>query len=188
MPPLRKKRGRTSLTFSRALMDRASDMEIANENSFEVLHTRIGAPAVSTLTDPAAFDVGLRLGVWCGPSACQILQSLTFISLIGLVIYSAEHAAGQREHKISKIDLAAPGLGHPYTIMNSNSKVSLIPWDGESATHRRWLYNQRVQCNWDHEKVEEEWRQQQIRGEKCMYWIVSSTNHFCSSTTKGNTC
>ncbi|KAJ5392308.1 hypothetical protein N7509_007798 [Penicillium cosmopolitanum] len=56
--------------------------------------------------------------------------------------------------------------------MGSNLKISLIPWDAESVTHRRWLYDQRIQCNWDHEKVEEEWRQQQIRGEKCMYWIV----------------
>jgi hypothetical protein len=74
-------------------------------------------------------------------------------------------------------DLSAPGTGLVDEVMGSNLKISLIPWDAESVTHRRWLYDQRIQCNWDHEKVEEEWRQQQIRGEKCMYWIVSSTNY-----------
>jgi hypothetical protein len=31
-----------------------------------------------------------------------------------------------------------------------------------------------VLCNWDWEKVEGEWKEKQITGEKCMYWIVSS--------------
>jgi hypothetical protein len=74
------------------------------------------------------------------------------------------------------IEFAAPGLRYPNTVMSSKVKVLLFPWDAESAIHRRSLYNQRVQCNWDHEKVEKEWREQQIKGEKCMYWIVSPTD------------
>ncbi|KAJ5201749.1 uncharacterized protein N7498_006412 [Penicillium cinerascens] len=60
--------------------------------------------------------------------------------------------------------------------MTSKSKVSLFPWDAKSKTHRRWLYEQRVQCNWDSDKVEGEWREKQIQGEKCMYWIVRQSN------------
>lgn len=58
--------------------------------------------------------------------------------------------------------------------MASRSTVSLFPWDAKCATHRAWLYKQRVECNWDHEKVEKEWREEQIKGTKCMYWIVST--------------
>ncbi|KAJ5634979.1 uncharacterized protein N7484_008292 [Penicillium longicatenatum] len=56
--------------------------------------------------------------------------------------------------------------------MASKSIISLFPWDAKCATHRAWLYKQRVECNWDYEKVEKEWREEQIKGTKCMYWIV----------------
>ncbi|PLN76125.1 hypothetical protein BDW42DRAFT_26847 [Aspergillus taichungensis] len=56
--------------------------------------------------------------------------------------------------------------------MSLKSKISLIPWDGDSAAHRQSLTKQRVECSWDHEKVEEVWREQQLKGEKCIYWIV----------------
>lgn len=49
----------------------------------------------------------------------------------------------------------------------------MIPWDPLSESHREWLYKERVECAWDMEKVEEVWRDAQIKGEKCIYWIVS---------------
>ncbi|KAJ5128583.1 hypothetical protein N7448_002300 [Penicillium atrosanguineum] len=60
--------------------------------------------------------------------------------------------------------------------MASKTNVALIPWDAKSEAHRRWLYKQRVLCNWDWEKVEGEWKEKQIKGEKCMYWIVRQFN------------
>ncbi|KAJ5610733.1 hypothetical protein N7510_007452 [Penicillium lagena] len=60
--------------------------------------------------------------------------------------------------------------------MSSKPKISFFPWDATSVAHRRRLYKQRVQCNWYYEKVEEEWREQQIKGEKCMYWIVRQSD------------
>ncbi|KAJ5681661.1 uncharacterized protein N7477_001601 [Penicillium maclennaniae] len=60
--------------------------------------------------------------------------------------------------------------------MASETKLALIPWDAKSETHRRWLYKQRVLCNWDWEKVEGEWKEKQIKGEKCMYWIVRQSH------------
>ncbi|KAJ5218188.1 uncharacterized protein N7498_000287 [Penicillium cinerascens] len=56
--------------------------------------------------------------------------------------------------------------------MISKSEVTLIPWDPLSESHREWLYKQRVECSWDMDKVEEIWRDAQIKGEKCIYWIV----------------
>lgn len=61
--------------------------------------------------------------------------------------------------------------------MTSKTQVVLFPWDAKSETHRRWLHKQRVLCNWDWEKVEGEWKEKQITGEKCMYWIVSSFSY-----------
>ena len=58
--------------------------------------------------------------------------------------------------------------------MSLQSRISLIPWDANSPAHRQSLTKQRVECSWDHEKVEEVWRKQQLKGEKCIYWIVSS--------------
>jgi hypothetical protein len=57
--------------------------------------------------------------------------------------------------------------------MKLGSKVTLIPWDGDSEAHREWLVRQRVECTWDHEKVQTKWRNQQRNGEKCIFWIVS---------------
>ncbi|GKZ29561.1 hypothetical protein AbraIFM66950_005399 [Aspergillus brasiliensis] len=56
--------------------------------------------------------------------------------------------------------------------MSSTSEVALIPWDPLSESHRLLLFKQRVECSWDMEKVEEIWRNEQIRGDKCIYWIV----------------
>ncbi|KAJ5407923.1 hypothetical protein N7509_001806 [Penicillium cosmopolitanum] len=56
--------------------------------------------------------------------------------------------------------------------MSTKSRVTLYPWDPESSAHRHWLYKQRVECTWDQEKVETKWREQQIKGEKCLYWII----------------
>ena len=74
--------------------------------------------------------------------------------------------------------------------MRLKPKVSLFPWDAKSAIHRRQLYEQRVECNWDREKVEKEWREQQARGEKCMYWIVSlvKLSNFLCLCDKGVNC
>ncbi|KAJ5130545.1 uncharacterized protein N7515_006584 [Penicillium bovifimosum] len=55
--------------------------------------------------------------------------------------------------------------------MSVNTKVVLFPWDPESDIHRKRLVEQRVECSWHREKVEKEWRDQQVRGDKCIYWI-----------------
>ncbi|KAJ5917287.1 hypothetical protein N7466_010841 [Penicillium verhagenii] len=60
--------------------------------------------------------------------------------------------------------------------MGSTSKVSLIPWDPLSEPHRERLYQQRVECSWDMDKVNEIWKDAQLRGEKCIYWIVLETD------------
>ncbi|GKZ35235.1 hypothetical protein AbraIFM66950_005829 [Aspergillus brasiliensis] len=52
--------------------------------------------------------------------------------------------------------------------MSSKSTVSLVPWDPESISHRRVLYEQRVECTWHQEKAEKEWRELQLRGTKCV--------------------
>lgn len=56
--------------------------------------------------------------------------------------------------------------------MGSTSKVTLIPWDPLSELHRELLYKQRVECLWDMDKVNEIWKDAQLKGEKCIYWIV----------------
>ncbi|RAQ54280.1 hypothetical protein AFGD_005580 [Aspergillus flavus] len=62
--------------------------------------------------------------------------------------------------------------------MGATAEVTLIPWDPLSECHRTLLFKQRVECSWDMEMVQEIWRDQQIRGEKCIYWIALSTNDF----------
>ncbi|KAE8344911.1 hypothetical protein BDV24DRAFT_171407 [Aspergillus arachidicola] len=62
--------------------------------------------------------------------------------------------------------------------MSATAEVTLIPWDPLSESHRTLLFKQRVECSWDMEMVQEIWRDQQIRGEKCIYWIALSVNDF----------
>lgn len=57
-------------------------------------------------------------------------------------------------------------------MMSSDFKVALFPWDPKSEDHIKQLYEQRVKCNWDYEKVGSEWKGEQLKGNKCMYWIV----------------
>ncbi|OQE15610.1 hypothetical protein PENFLA_c031G10055 [Penicillium flavigenum] len=56
--------------------------------------------------------------------------------------------------------------------MSPSSKVTLFPWDPNSDLHLKRLVSQRVECSWDQEKVEPKWKKQQLKGEKCIYWIV----------------
>ncbi|KAJ5694938.1 hypothetical protein N7455_002159 [Penicillium solitum] len=56
--------------------------------------------------------------------------------------------------------------------MGSSSKVTLFPWDPSSEVHLKCLVSQRVECGWDKGKVETKWKEQQLKGEKCIYWIV----------------
>ncbi|KAF9893502.1 hypothetical protein FE257_010814 [Aspergillus nanangensis] len=62
--------------------------------------------------------------------------------------------------------------------MSSRSEVMLIPWDPLSEPHRTLLYKQRVECSWYMEMVQEIWRDDQIRGDKCIYWIVLPADEF----------
>ncbi|KGO78252.1 Acyl-CoA N-acyltransferase [Penicillium italicum] len=55
--------------------------------------------------------------------------------------------------------------------MGSTLKVELFPWDPTSDVHLKCLISQRVECNWDQGKVETKWKKQQLKGEKCIYWI-----------------
>jgi hypothetical protein len=64
--------------------------------------------------------------------------------------------------------------------MALDNKVTLIPWDPQSLTHRQWLIKQRVECGWDQDKVESAWKKYQTEGYKCIYWIVSAP---CVNTT-----
>lgn len=52
-------------------------------------------------------------------------------------------------------------------------QVTLVPWDPQSLTHRQCLIKQRDECGWDQDKVEGLWKDLQIEGYKCIYWIVS---------------
>ncbi|CEJ57625.1 hypothetical protein PMG11_06311 [Penicillium brasilianum] len=56
--------------------------------------------------------------------------------------------------------------------MTADTKVTLIPWDPQSLTHRQRLIKQRDECGWDQDKVEGVWRDGQTKGYKCIYWIV----------------
>ncbi|KAB8279105.1 hypothetical protein BDV30DRAFT_232984 [Aspergillus minisclerotigenes] len=60
--------------------------------------------------------------------------------------------------------------------MSATAEVTLIPWDPLSESHRTLLFKQRVECSWDMEMVQEIWRDQQIRGEKCIYWIPTQAD------------
>ena len=57
--------------------------------------------------------------------------------------------------------------------MSSKLKLILVPWDPDSVAHRSCLLRQREECSWGQDKVEIVWREQQIKGDKCIYWIVS---------------
>lgn len=54
----------------------------------------------------------------------------------------------------------------------SASKIQLIPWDPTNEQHAQRLYEQRVACTWDYESIPQ-WKDQVLRGDKFMYWIVS---------------
>ncbi|CAI7664206.1 uncharacterized protein N7487_005021 [Penicillium crustosum] len=56
--------------------------------------------------------------------------------------------------------------------MGSSLNVTLFPWDPNSDVHLKCLVSQRVECGWDKGKVETKWKKQQLKGEKCIYWIV----------------
>ncbi|KOS44902.1 hypothetical protein ACN38_g4140 [Penicillium nordicum] len=56
--------------------------------------------------------------------------------------------------------------------MGSSSKMTLFPWDPNSDIHLKCLVSQRAECGWDKGKVETKWNKQQLKGEKCIYWIV----------------
>ncbi|KAH8429774.1 GNAT family N-acetyltransferase [Aspergillus melleus] len=60
--------------------------------------------------------------------------------------------------------------------MSSKSEVKLIPWDPLSEPHKTLLFKQRVECSWDMEMVHEVWRDEQIRGDRCIYWIALAAN------------
>ncbi|CAP94240.1 hypothetical protein EN45_019160 [Penicillium chrysogenum] len=55
--------------------------------------------------------------------------------------------------------------------MGPSSKVTLFPWDPNSDLHLKRLVSQRVECSWHQEEVEPKWKKQQLKGEKCIYWI-----------------
>ncbi|KAJ5616240.1 hypothetical protein N7537_001354 [Penicillium hordei] len=57
--------------------------------------------------------------------------------------------------------------------MGSSSKVTLFPWDPNSDIHLKCLVSQRVECGWDKGKVETKWKKQQLKGEKCIYWVFA---------------
>ncbi|KAJ4027047.1 hypothetical protein NW752_002008 [Fusarium irregulare] len=50
-------------------------------------------------------------------------------------------------------------------------QIVLVPWDPASAQHVKRLYEQRVQCGWDKQRVEG-WREKQTTGRKCIFWIT----------------
>jgi hypothetical protein len=54
----------------------------------------------------------------------------------------------------------------------ANEKVELILWDPKSPEHADRMLKQRVACGWRYDEVEE-WQLKQIKGTKCLYWIVS---------------
>lgn len=60
--------------------------------------------------------------------------------------------------------------------MGPQSNAILIPWDPENTAHRQALINQREECGWYKDKVESEWRDEQSKGIKSIFWIVSLYN------------
>lgn len=53
------------------------------------------------------------------------------------------------------------------------SNLVLIPWDAESPAHQEWLIKQREACGWHQEYVATKWKSEQLKGLKCIFWIVS---------------
>ncbi|KIL89520.1 hypothetical protein FAVG1_07100 [Fusarium avenaceum] len=49
--------------------------------------------------------------------------------------------------------------------------LSLVPWNPDSPEHVSRLYEQRVQCGWDKQRVEG-WREKQASGSKSIFWIT----------------
>jgi hypothetical protein len=64
-------------------------------------------------------------------------------------------------------------LPYIYFAMGLVSKITLIPWDSQSEAHVEWLVKQRVECSWHQGKVRTEWIDEQQKGIKCIFWIVS---------------
>ncbi|KAI1342866.1 hypothetical protein F5Y15DRAFT_271018 [Xylariaceae sp. FL0016] len=54
--------------------------------------------------------------------------------------------------------------------------IYLIPWDPDSEDHVQRLKQQRVDCGWKVEKVDE-WRLEQRQGHIGMHWIVLRPSH-----------
>ncbi|KDN67578.1 hypothetical protein CSUB01_03632 [Colletotrichum sublineola] len=52
----------------------------------------------------------------------------------------------------------------------SATRVTLIPWDPESADHVTRMLDQRIECGWDSDMVPS-WQAYQRSGFKCIYWI-----------------
>ncbi|KAJ5188725.1 hypothetical protein N7491_005045 [Penicillium cf. griseofulvum] len=69
--------------------------------------------------------------------------------------------------------------------MGSNLKVTLFPWDPNSDVHVRYLVSQRVECSWDQDKVETKWKGQQLKGEKCIYWVNDEILQDTATTING---
>ncbi|SPO02017.1 uncharacterized protein DNG_04690 [Cephalotrichum gorgonifer] len=55
------------------------------------------------------------------------------------------------------------------------NKVELLPWDPTSESQYQRLYDQRVACGW-HEDEISEWKDQQLKETKTLYWIVLADN------------
>ncbi|KAK1961814.1 hypothetical protein LY78DRAFT_661791 [Colletotrichum sublineola] len=53
----------------------------------------------------------------------------------------------------------------------SATRVTLIPWDPESADHVTRMLDQRIECGWDSDMVPS-WQAYQRSGFKCIYWIA----------------
>ncbi len=58
--------------------------------------------------------------------------------------------------------------------------ATLIPWDPDSDSHAERLYNHRVACGWDQDKIEV-WNVLQREGKMNIQWVVRlsiiSLNH-----------
>ncbi|CAG2000994.1 unnamed protein product [Fusarium graminearum] len=50
-------------------------------------------------------------------------------------------------------------------------QILLVPWDPSSTEHVNRIYEQRVQCGWDKQRVDG-WKTKQTSGEKCIFWIT----------------
>ena len=57
-------------------------------------------------------------------------------------------------------------------VKSRSSQVELIPWDPESPAHAERLYEQRIACGWDEDKIEA-WKDLQRRGKMNLQWVVS---------------